>query len=155
MMMFMMIMMMVMMIMIMVMMYALYFISALFAKRSLFVQVQKMLESYSFKLDMRRHIMSLFSENAKLKGGGPVPWMGSCWVQMMVMLWWWCDGDDCMVKIWWLWWDGSDMMVMMMMMMVDGSDGWYCDRQVGSSSRCSCYSCVIMAMMIMIMYIWW
>jgi len=76
--MFMMIMMMVMMIMIMVMMYALYFISALFAKRSLFVQVQKMLESYSFKLDMRRHIMSLFSENAKLKGGGPVPWMGSC-----------------------------------------------------------------------------
>jgi len=52
--------------------------SALFAKRSLFVQVQKMLESYSFKLDMRRHIMSLFSENAKLKGGGPVPWMGSC-----------------------------------------------------------------------------
>jgi hypothetical protein len=100
---------------------------------------------------MRRHIMSLFSENAKLKGG---PWMGSCWVQMMV----WCcdDGDDCMVKIWWLWWHGSDKMVMMIM--VDGSGGWYGDRQVGSSSRCSCYSCVIMAMIIMmtiIMYIWW
>ena len=74
----MMMIMMMMVMMIMMMMYAIYFISALFAKRSLFVQVQKMLESYSFKLDMRRHIMSLFSENAKLKGGGPVPWMGSC-----------------------------------------------------------------------------
>jgi len=52
--------------------------SALFAKRSLFVQVQKMLESYSFKLDMRRHVVSLFSEPAKLKGGGLVTWMGSC-----------------------------------------------------------------------------
>jgi hypothetical protein len=38
-----------------------------FSRRSLYVQVHHMLESYTFKLTARREILALFSEDARVK----------------------------------------------------------------------------------------
>ena len=39
----------------------------LFSKRSLFVEVLKILDAYTFKLTARREVLKLFTNNAKLK----------------------------------------------------------------------------------------
>lgn len=39
----------------------------LFAQRGLYLQVHRMLESYTFKLNARREILALFSDEARVK----------------------------------------------------------------------------------------
>jgi hypothetical protein len=39
----------------------------LFAQRSLYLQAHRMLESYTFKLNARRDILALFTDEARLK----------------------------------------------------------------------------------------
>ena len=40
---------------------------AIFARRSLYVQVHHMLESYTFKLTARRDVLALFTDDAKMR----------------------------------------------------------------------------------------
>lgn len=39
----------------------------LFSQRSLYAQVHRMLESYTFKLTARREVLALFSDDARVK----------------------------------------------------------------------------------------